>query len=207
MLISVIGAGAMGRAVARQYVRSGAHVLVTDRSGECAAEAAAQTGADMADSVREALRADIVTLAVGHERALEFVTAHAAELADRTVVDTTNPEESDHPRGWQGLPSIAEVIAQAVPAASVVKAFNTLCASAVLSGRIDGLRTDVFVASDDEAAKATVIEVVDRSGMRALDAGGLHKALVLEQMAALCTEIIDRLKIPPRAGMKFLPDW
>ncbi|GIH61674.1 NADPH-dependent F420 reductase [Microbispora siamensis] len=209
MTVSVIGAGPMGRAIAHRYVIAGERVMLLDLRADRAARAAARTGAEVAADVHAALRADIVTLALGgHRDVLDFVTAYRSELAGLVLVDTTNPVHDCHPGADPaGSLSIAERLALAAPETSVVKAFNTLCASALLTGRIDDAQPDVFVASDDDVAKATVIEIVDRSGLRGLDSGGLRNARVLEQMAVLCIEIVTRLDVVPEAAMKFLPNW
>ncbi|GII66519.1 NADP oxidoreductase [Sphaerisporangium krabiense] len=208
MTVSVIGAGAMGRAIAHRYVLAGERVILTDLRADRAIRVAAETGAEMVTDVRAALRADVVTLALGYREALDLVTAHSSGLTGLVLVDTTNPFD-----GFAAGPdrhgafSVAERLARAAPRTSVVKAFNTLCAAALLAGSIDDAQPDVFVAADDDAAKATVIEIVDRTGLRALDSGGLRNARALEQMAVLCVELITRLGLRPQAAMKFLPTW
>ena len=52
-----------------------------------------------------------------------------------------------------------------------------------------GAPLDVFVAGDDEAAKATVMRLVSDGGMRAIDAGHLVRARELEALALLHLEI------------------
>ena len=61
--------------------------------------------------------------------------------------------------------SNAEELAALFPASPVVKAFNTLFASNQVDPVAEGVRLDGFVAGDDAAAKATVLELValDRS--------------------------------------------
>jgi predicted dinucleotide-binding enzyme len=58
----------------------------------------------------------------------------------------------------------------------VVKAFNTTF-GAVLA---EGQPLDVFIAGDDERAKAAVAEFVDSLKLRPLDVGGLSMAHYLE---------------------------
>ncbi|MFD9790435.1 NADPH-dependent F420 reductase [Streptomyces sp. NPDC059070] len=210
MRVSVIGAGPMGRAAARQFALAGETVGLADRSAERALRAAADAGAGtrgdvVAEDISTALRAELITLAMGTDEVLDFVTRYRAELAGKILIDTTNPVAEGAGQGPPGT-SMTELIARAAPQSSVVKAFNTACAATLFSGRLDGAHLDVFVAGDDYGAKIPVIELIDRAGLRGLDAGALSNAHVLEQMALLCMELIDRLGLGRHAGIKLLPD-
>ncbi|WP_188277162.1 NAD(P)-binding domain-containing protein [Streptomyces sp. CBMA152] len=212
MNISVIGAGPMGRATAHLFARAGETVQLADRCGDRAVRAAADAGAGapgtvVARDVASALRAELITLAVGADDVLGFVGEHRSALAGKILIDTTNPVEAAGALPDRATTtSMTELIAEAAPQASVVKAFNTSCAATLFSGRLDGAHLDVFVAGDDYEAKIPVIELIDRAGLRGLDAGDLHNARVLEQMALLCIELIDRLGLGRNAGLKLLPD-
>jgi predicted dinucleotide-binding enzyme len=81
--------------------------------------------------------------------------------------------------------SAAAEIAQKAPGANVVKAFNTTFATTLPDGTVAGQSLDVFLASDDERAKAAVRELVESGGLRAVDAGGLARAHELEAMGYL----------------------
>ncbi len=67
----------------------------------------------------------------------------------------------------------------------MVKAFNTLFSSNQADPNVDGIQLDGFVAADDAAAKATVLELVASIGLRPIDAGPLDRAQQLEQLAFL----------------------
>jgi len=65
---SVIGAGVNGRAAARTFLARGRAVKVFDADPQRAEQAAAELGASVADSLGEALTADlVVTMTPGHE--------------------------------------------------------------------------------------------------------------------------------------------
>ncbi|GAA0601476.1 NAD(P)-binding domain-containing protein [Streptomyces crystallinus] len=208
----MVGAGPMGRAAARQFALAGAAVRLTDRSPELAVRAAAAAGAGALGSVEAhdvdgVLEAELITLAMGTDDTLAFVTRHSDALAGKILIDTTNPvEEAGAAAPGRAGPSMTERIARAAPRSSVVKAFNTACAATLFAGRVDGAHLDVFVAGDDYSAKIPVIELIDRAGLRGLDAGDLRNAHVLEQMALLCMELIERLGLGRDAGIKLLPD-
>jgi hypothetical protein len=67
----------------------------------------------------------------------------------------------------------------------VVKAFNTTFAGTLVSGQVGGQPLDVLIAGDDEAAKATVAQLVEAGGMRAVDAGPLRRSRQLEHAGFL----------------------
>jgi len=65
-------------------------------------------------------------------------------------------------------------VADAVPGARVVKAFNTLFA--VLLGAdpaVPGGRRVLFVSGDDASARTAVVDLIERLGFAAVDLGGL----------------------------------
>jgi predicted dinucleotide-binding enzyme len=59
----------------------------------------------------------------------------------------------------------------------------------VLAGQVGGEPLDVFIAGDDQEAKATVAQLVSSGGMRPIDAGHLRRARELEATALLHMEI------------------
>jgi hypothetical protein len=81
--------------------------------------------------------------------------------------------------------SNAEELAVLLPGAHVVKAFNTLLASNQVNPAAATSPFDGFVAGDDEAAKATVLALVESVGLNPIDVGPLSRARQLEGMAFL----------------------
>ncbi|ARQ70959.1 NADPH-dependent F420 reductase [Streptomyces marincola] len=206
MRIGIIGAGGMGGAIARRAALAGATVLLADRSEERARQAAERAvpgapGTVRAVSVSAALRPRLIVLALGWQDGLDLVESRGPALADRTLVDVSVPTGPDAVAG--GVRRLADT----APAARWVKAFATADACALFSGVVDRQPVDVFVASDDDQAKVTVIELVDRSGLRALDAGGLDNARGLEEMARVGQQLRERLLINGGWAFRFLPGW
>jgi predicted dinucleotide-binding enzyme len=66
-----------------------------------------------------------------------------------------------------------------------VKAFNTTFAGTLIAGEVSGTPLDVFVAGDDDDAKATVAGLVKDGGLTAIDAGPLKRARELEAAGLL----------------------
>lgn len=187
MNIAIIGAGNVGRALATSFTQAGHTVHITAQRPEHAQAVASDTGARAAESNADAAaEADIVVLATPFASA-ETVAAEIRDaVAGKPVVDVSNRMAygADGPTIDNGL-SNAERLAAWLPAAHVVKAFNTLFSSNQVDPNVDGIQLDGFVAADDPAARATVLELVDSIGLRAIDAGPLARAQQLEQLAFL----------------------
>ena len=188
MKVTVIGAGNMGSAFVKQLVRAGHQVSVTARDSAKAAQvAAANPGAKAVATAGAAAGADAVVLATGYGDAVAALRS-VGNLAGKVVIDITNPLTAD----YMGLTlghgtSAAEEIAQAVPGAEVVKAFNTVFAQVLSEGADfgNGRQVEVFVASDSERAKQTARTIAESIGFAAVDAGPLKNARYLEPVAGL----------------------
>ena len=130
--------------------------------------------------------ADAVVLATGYADAVAALQSVGA-LDGKVVIDITNPLTDD----YMGLTighdtSAAEQIAQAVPAAQLVKAFNTVFAQVLADGsKLHERTVTVFVASDSERAKHTAVALAESMGFETIDAGGLKNARYLEPLAGL----------------------
>jgi predicted dinucleotide-binding enzyme len=104
------------------------------------------------------------------------------------LVDVTNPVDLStlEPLDVAPFRSGAEVIADVAPeGAHVVKAFNTTFAGTLVAGSVAGHPLDIFIAGDDEDAKATVTQLVSDGGLRPIDAGPLARARELEALGYL----------------------
>jgi len=186
--ISIIGAGNMSSAIGALALKGGNAVEVVSRDSAKAASLARALG-DGATVGRwgAAPVGDIVILAVLFESAVEVVDEFGEALADKIVVDITNPFSP----GGIGLAvphdtSIAQMVAEAVPESThVVKAFNTLFSHVLAAGPAEGRPLDVFIAGDDAAAKAGVSVFIESLGLHPMDAGALTMARALENVTLL----------------------
>ena len=188
MQVLVIGAGNMGSAFVKQLHAAGHQVAVTARSADKAqALAARYPGVRAVEAAGAASKADAVVLATGHSDAAAALQS-VGGLEGKVVIDITNPLTAD----YMGLTlghssSSAEQIAQAVPGAQVVKAFNTLFAQVLADGADfgQGRKATVFIASDSDGAKQTARALAESLGFETVDAGDLKNARYLEPLAGL----------------------
>jgi hypothetical protein len=187
MDIAIIGAGNVGQALASAFKRAGHTVLITSRDPEDAGAVAAATGSIVATSNLEAARAaDVVVLAIPFASVPEVAAEIAEAVAGKPVVDVSN-RISFGPNGPEidTTSSNGETLGALLPDAGVVKAFNTLFATHQTDPIADGVQLDGFVAGDDPAAKATVLELVDSIGLNPVDVGPLSRSRQLEALAFL----------------------
>lgn len=188
MDIAIIGTGNVGSALAASFVHAGHKVTVAGRDAEKARRVAGTTGATAAATNRDAVAAaEVVIFAVPFVQSAESVARDIADLVDgKVVIDVTNPLKAT----YDGLisdegPSGAERIQAWLPGARVVKAFNTLLASRMADPAAAGGPTDAFVATDDAAAGATVVELARSIGLHAVAVVPLAMARHLEGLAFL----------------------
>jgi NADPH-dependent F420 reductase len=187
MDISIIGAGTVGKALSTAFAQAGHTVTITSRDPEDAGAVAAATGATIAPSNAAAAAAgDIVVLAIPFASAPTVAAEIADAVAGKTVVDVTN-RMSFGAAGPEidGTISNAEELATLLPGAHIVKAFNTLFGSNMADPITSGVQLDGFVAGDDDAAKAAVLELVASTGLSPVDVGPLARARQLEGLAFL----------------------
>ncbi len=187
MDIAIIGAGNVGRALAASFVRAGHSVTIASRDPEDAGTVAAATGARVANSNLEAVaKAQTVVIATPFTSAPEIAAEIGEAVRGKIVVDATN-RMSFGPDGpaIDTTTSNAEELAALLPEARVVKAFNTLFASHQDDPIAEGIQLDGYVAGDDEAAKAVVLELVGSIGLDPVDVGPLARARQLEGLAFL----------------------
>jgi NADPH-dependent F420 reductase len=208
--VTIIGAGNMARGIATRLLAGGADVRILAPDPENAAALAAELeggrGSVTGAGLQEALAGEVIVMATPYEAALELAGARRDELAEKVVVDITNPVD------WASFDRLvtpadssgAEEIAKRLAGARVVKAFNTTFAATLVAGEVAGQPLDVLMAGDDDDAKAQVARLVEAGGMRAVDAGPLRRARQLEQVGFLHMALQDALGSEYRSAVKLL---
>ena len=182
MDITIIGTGNMARGIATRALDGGHGVTVlgTERA-KAEALAAELPGEAQAGEVGDPPTGDVVVLAVWYQAVADVLARYGDQLDGKVVVDITNPVDLEtYAPLTVEAGSVAQEIANAVPGAKVVKAFNTTFAGTLVEGKVADTPLDVFIASDDEAAKSAVSQLAADGGLRAIDVGPLALAHQLE---------------------------
>lgn len=191
MKVAILGTGKMGSAVGRQLAVTGHEVVFGSRSPEATAAKFAGEGRIRVTSYAEAARqGDVSIIAVPWAHALGLIRNFRAELDGKLVVDLTNPLAADISHlVVGGTTSAAEQIAEALPGARVVKAFNGITADNFRTPAFSGDVAQVFYCGDDPAGKATVKMIIELCGYESIDCGALTNARYLEGIAMLWLQL------------------
>lgn len=188
MNIGIIGSGKVGSILGELWAKAGHQVMFSfSRHPERLKTLAIQIGVNaMSGTPAEATNfADVVLFAPNFWLVQEAI-AQAGSLAGKIVIDTTNPYRWNENGGIVRMVSEnvsgAETIQKLMPGAKLVKAYSTFQPSALQRSAERSLeqRLAVVIASDDEAAKAIVAQLVEDSGGRPFDLGSLKNASLME---------------------------
>ena len=175
MRIAIVGAGRVGTTLGAGWTAAGHDVVYGVREAE---------GGDRLAVAEAATGADVVVCALPFA-AVAGVFA-GLDVGDAIVIDASNPltpgaDEAERATATSG----AERLAELTGSARVVKAFKTTGSANMADPAFPGGAAAMFVAGDDEAAKATVSELAAALGFDPLDAGPLSAARDLEHVANL----------------------
>ena len=180
--IRLLDTGAIGSAIARLLVNAGLPVSIANSRGP-------QSLTDLANELgprarpvtaQEASRADMVFLAVNWSKIPEAVR-DLGPWDGRIVIDTNNPIEAPlfQPVDLHGVPS-SQVIAQLLPGAHVVKAFNHLLAALLSDPAAEGGKRVLFYSGEHAASKERVAALIADLGFYGIDLGGVQQGLLAQ---------------------------
>ena len=191
MRVGILGAGPVGQTLATKLRDLGHDVSIGTR-----------TPRDGAVSYSEVARdAELLVNATGGTASLEALASVGAEnLAGKVLIDVSNALDAS-----QGMPprlavanddSIGEQIQRAYPETRVVKALNTVNLQVMTDPA--GVPGDhvLFVAGNDDGAKAQVVELLGSFGWpahRIVDLGDITGARATEQYLVLWLRLLGRL--------------
>lgn len=199
--IAIVGYGPIGQHLTASLRGEWRDVVVGVRSPERLAPEAVPPGVQCVDWRSAVDRASVVILAVPHGAVADIVASWPAGIADRIVVDPTNPvalsPDGHIITGLDGSDTVGSRLAQLLPSAIVVRAFTHVMEEllAVRGRRQPGLWA-MAIAGDDSSAKETVSELVKATGFVPVDIGGLADSAPLDPGGALFPQMFTV------AGMK-----
>jgi predicted dinucleotide-binding enzyme len=174
MRIGIIGAGSMGRILARRFVRLGHGVSISNSRGPGSlTAAAAETGATPVSVVDAAKGADLVVLAIPTKAVPDLPRGFLADVPVVIDIGNYHPELRDGRIEAidRGLPDSVWVARQI--GRPVIKAFNTILAASL---RDKGAPIALPVAGDPPEARAAVLRLVGETGFDPVDAGSLDES-------------------------------
>ena len=193
--VGILGAGRMGIGLAVAWAAQGWDVVLGSRNPEALAERLPVGTGVRPAGYAEAVRVPVVVFATPWSVTADLVRAEAEALADRILIDITNPFGQAPP----GVSGIAVHQAALGRPARWAVAFKTNFWSTI--GSQDGVLRQCLIAADDEGARAVAVALAVAAGFAPLDCGGLDAALALDGMVPLMIEL-DR-----RAGGGHRSHW
>lgn len=183
MRIGIIGSGRIGGNAGTLFTRAGHDVLFSYSRDDAKLDALAETSEHARRGTpREAAAfGEVVMLSVPWGL-VDDALAAAGPLTGKIVIDTTNQFGPDGPLTLPDGFSAARYNQRRIPGARLVKAFNTLTAGfqATAAGRSGDDRAALFLAGEDEAAKATVATLIEEIGFAPVDLGGWDQVGIME---------------------------
>ena len=209
MKIGIVGTGNMGRSLGILWAQQGYKILFGARDANKAKEAVQLAGNNArAGSNDDAAAFGEVVFYSPAQVPVEKVLQQPDVLKDKVVIDCSN---WNIPENFQYEPvtrSIAEKLAEQIPNARVVKAFNTMGMEVfeLCPDEIRPHKVSCFICSDDESAKEVVMELAQAIAFVGVDCGSLRNARLLESTADLLrylaitneswTQVISTYKLP-----------
>lgn len=178
MRIAIIGAGHVGGGLGAAFAAIGHSIVFGVRdpsSPRCAAALAGAPGSTATTFAESIDGADLVIVTIRSEAIAETIP-QLPSLDGRMVIDAMNRFTGDPGR------STTQDLADLLPGARLVKAFNTTGFENYTTARERRQRAAMFVAADDLEAKRVAMALATDIGFEALDAGGLANAKPLEAM-------------------------
>jgi 8-hydroxy-5-deazaflavin:NADPH oxidoreductase len=178
---SIIGFGNIGQGLAKAFARNGIEVFVaTTRDPKSFASKAAAIGPEIIPTtLAEAVKADVIFLAVGFGSHQDVAKA-LPSWQGKTIIDVTNAYGTP-PEKLQGLPS-SKFVAQAFTGGRLVKGFNHLIAAILEQDpAVHGGRRVVFLASDDDSAATEISVLAKNLGFSPIKLGGFSEGGLLVQ--------------------------
>ena len=195
--VGILGAGVAGKAIARFFLTAGRNVVISNSRGpDSLGEVIAELGAGAeAGTTAQAAQAPLVVLAtpwlpgtpVGNAvPAGEDALMALPSWSGKTIVDATNAIKVFDPPTVElfelGDRTSSEVVASLAPGASVVKAFNHVPFTRLLSPPPGGEQHVLFVSGDDAAAKAGLRSVLEANNFAVIDLGDLATGSRLQRV-------------------------
>jgi len=195
MKIGIIGSGEVGRTLGHGFLNEGHQVMLGTRntSKEEVVKWKKENPSGQAGSFAEAAKfGELLVLASQGSKTVEAIQlAGIDNFSGKTVIDATNPTASAPPTNgvlhfFTSLEeSLMEQIQKLLPAAKLVKAFNSVGNAFMYKPNFPGGRPSMFICGNDEGAKKTVSGLLNVFGWEAEDMGMVESARAIEPLCIL----------------------
>ena len=186
MKIAIIGAGNVGSALGKKWSEKGHSITYGVRNTNDEKYAKLNEHANLSLPKDAVDQSEIIVLATPWSSTQQAIESLGTSIQNKILVDCTNPLKPNL-AGLEhcGETSGAEQVAKWAAGAVVVKSFNTTGYNIMSSPEINGQKTAMFVASDNENARKAVAKLAQDIGFEAVEMGELASARLLEPYALM----------------------
>jgi predicted dinucleotide-binding enzyme len=193
MKVGVLGSGDVAKALVAGFLKHAHEVMVGTRTPSKLVDWAKQNPKARVGSFPDVAKfGELVVLAVKGTVASEAVrTAGASNLADKPVIDATNPIADAPPvngvmKFFTNLDeSLMERLQREFLPVRFVKAFNSVGNQLMVNPQFKGGKPTMFICGNDEGAKQTVRGILDQFGWETADMGKAEAARAIEPLCML----------------------
>jgi predicted dinucleotide-binding enzyme len=194
MKVGFIGAGNVARTIGRHLIIAGHTVVVSNSRGpETLADFVADLGPGAtAGTKQQAAECDVIILAAHWVKVPEAL--RGVDWRGRILIDATNAHMDPVPdislagvtrsrAALEGRTS-SEMVAELAVGARLVKSISNMPMAWIQDFSPNKPRTVIFTSGDDNEAKRLVIELINSTGLVAIDLGSLAKGGTMHEVGA-----------------------
>ena len=194
MKVGFIGAGNVTRTFGRHLLTAGHTIVVSNSRGpETLADFVADLGPGaIAGTKQQAAECDVVVLAAHWVKVREALKG--IDWRGRILIDATNAHMDTVPdislagvtrsrAALEGRTS-SEMVAEMAAGARLVKSISNMPMAWIQDFSPNKPRTVIFTSGDDNEAKRLVIELINSTGLVAIDLGSLAKGGAMHEVGA-----------------------
>jgi 8-hydroxy-5-deazaflavin:NADPH oxidoreductase len=194
MKVGFIGAGNVARTFGRHLLTAGHTIVVSNSRGpETLADFVADLGPGaIAGTKHQAAECDVVVLAAHWVKVREALKG--IDWRGRILIDATNAHMDPVPdislagvtrsrAALEGRTS-SEMVAEIAAGARLVKSISNMPMAWIQDFSPNKPRTVIFTSGDDNEAKRLVIELINSTGLVAIDLGSLAKGGAMHEVGA-----------------------
>ena len=195
MKIGILGSGIVGRVLGAGFLKHGHQVVLgtRDPAKKDVQEWVGQTPGAKSGTFAEAAEFGEVIVLAALGRAVEEILALAGpqNFANKTLIDATNPLADEPPVNgvlkYTTGPneSLGEWIQAKLPAAHVVKAFNSVGNVLMVNPTFTQGMPTMFLCGNNASAKAQVSAIIAQFGWEPYDCGSIVSSRAIEPLCAL----------------------
>jgi len=194
MNVGILGSGVVGQTLGSGFIKHGHPVKIgTSNAGKLNDWLKSAGSNASVGSFEDAAKfGDVVVLAVKGTAALSVLEkAGSKNLANKTILDTTNPIADTAPvngvlQFFTDLnDSLMEQLQNKYPAANFVKVFSCVGSALMVNPDFGGTKPTMFIAGNNENAKGNVKNILDVFGFEIEDMGNVEAARAIEPLCIL----------------------